>query len=89
MASIPVFEQQINIIACDIEVEHLQYIDDSLPIHLKPYLTKKVAEFPNEVEFDSNSVGAVLMSHILPFLTPSQLDEVFVKLACWMKPTLK
>lgn len=84
IATIPIINKQIPVIACDIEQKHLTEIAKRIDPNLKQYLKTKKGQFPDEINFDSNSVGAILLSHILPFLNPDELDIAFQKLSNWV-----
>jgi predicted SAM-dependent methyltransferase len=46
----------------------------------------KPGRMPNEVDFEENSLGAVLTSRVLSFILPEELEISFEKIFKWLKP---
>ncbi|QLH43387.1 MAG: class I SAM-dependent methyltransferase [Coxiellaceae bacterium] len=86
VATIPILEKHINVVACDVEQSHLDEIVKRLNPELLAYLKLKQGHFPKDIDFEKGSVGAVLLSHVLPFLSPEELDYALDKLYGWLTP---
>ena len=86
IATIPIINQRIQVVACDMDNKHLNEIENRIALTMKKYLIKKHGQFPQDITFDKGSVGAILLSHILPFLNPGDLDLAFEKLSEWLAP---
>lgn len=77
-----------NVIACDMEAKHLEYLkQEALNLNqLARHLTLKLGRFPDEIDFGENSLGAILTSYMLSFLTPNELEIGLNKIFTWLKP---
>lgn len=78
-----------HVIACDIEQEHLDALKNNVMQELNALqnnLTLKRGCFPDEIDFERNSIGAVLCSYSLPYLTKDELDRGLEKIFKWLKP---
>lgn len=84
VATIPILNKRIKVIACDMEKNHLEELEKRVDSKFKHYLTTKHGQFPHGLDFDQGSVGAILFSHILHFLSPDELDLAFQKLSTWL-----
>ncbi|MFN8771104.1 MAG: class I SAM-dependent methyltransferase [Pseudomonadota bacterium] len=77
-----------HVVACDINQEHLDILKKRTPSKYisNKNLTLKLGKFPNEIDFDNKSVGAVLTSYILPYLTIDELELGLDKVFNWLVP---
>lgn len=80
-----------NVIACDMEQKHLDILQKrALDLNISTAnLTLKLGKFPDEVDFENNSIGAILTSYMLSFLTLDELEKGLVKIFNWLKPNGK
>lgn len=94
IATIPILKNStdVKVIACDISRKHLDGIsrqmkelDDRDRTNLSSRLTLLESKFP-DFNLKKNSLDAVLISHVLPFLTGKEIEEGFAKLAEFLKP---
>lgn len=85
VATIPALEMGAEVIAVDLEENHLQKLLESVPDHLKGKIRTLKARFP-DIDFPSNSIGGVYMSQILPFLNGEEIEEGFRKIYDWLVP---
>jgi SAM-dependent methyltransferase len=85
VASIPALESGAEVISIDVESTHLQKLVENAPAHLHNRLTTMQARFPN-VEFPDETIGAVYMSQVLPFLTGEEIEAGFKKIYNWLVP---
>jgi predicted SAM-dependent methyltransferase len=78
-----------DVIANELHKPHLDLVAQSIPPELKKHLTLNVGRFPQETNFEDNSLGAVLISRVLNFLTGDEIDAGFAKIFKWLKPGAK
>lgn len=78
-----------NIIANELHKPHLDLLIQNVPDELKKHLTLNVGRFPQETNFEDNSLGAVLISRVLNFLTGDEIDTGLAKVFKWLKPGAK
>ncbi len=86
VTSIPCLLQGTNVIACDINQQHLDELEKRTPQSCHGLLTKKLARFPDEINFPNNSLSAILISHVLSFLKKDELILGFDRLYRWLCP---
>lgn len=84
ITTIPCLENGANIIACDIDESHLKELKKRAPRELLASLKLICNHFPNDLELAEKSISAVIISHVLSFLTKEELLEGFTKLNKWM-----
>jgi len=76
-------EQGTSVIANDLDPRHL----DQLRLEIRSDLCSFVAgRFPYEVDFASESLGAILLSRILHFLHGNEIEDGFKRLYKWLVP---
>lgn len=78
-----------NVIANELYKPHLDLLVQNVPNDLKKRLTLNLGQFPQETNFAENSLGAVLISRVLNFLTGDEIDMGFSKVFKWLKPGAK
>jgi len=86
VATIPILKKHIPVLACDMERAHLDELNNRTSPSLRSYLKLQKGYFPKDFNFEEKSIGAILLSHILHFLSPIELEEAFDKLALWLAP---
>jgi SAM-dependent methyltransferase len=88
LASIAALEAGAQkVIACDLSPVHLSTLETR--IHdpkLKAKLKLQAGSFPDDFNFTVNSIDAVLLAHILPYLTGPRIEHGLQKLHQWLKP---
>ncbi|MGD1841814.1 MAG: class I SAM-dependent methyltransferase [Thermonemataceae bacterium] len=85
VATLPALEQGANVIALDINKQHIQELEARVPTALSSQLTTIVAQFP-AVDFEKNSLSAVYMSQVLPFLQSAEIQLAVQKIYDWLVP---
>ena len=75
-----------HVIANDIYKPHLDLLVQNIPNELKNHVTLNLGRFPQETHFEENSLGAVLISRVLNFLTGDEIDMGLAKVFKWLKP---
>lgn len=86
VTTLPCLLQGARVIAADIEQSHLDELYTRTPEECRAQLTLQQGRFPEELDFEPNSLSGVMISHVLSFLSEQQLVEGFQKLARWLKP---
>ncbi len=86
LATIPALERGAFVIANDLDERHLNILKNKVPPSLLDRLELKPGRMPTEVDFEENSLGAVLASRVLHFLVPEELDLCLEKIFKWLKP---
>jgi SAM-dependent methyltransferase len=86
VSTIPALERARKVIANDIESAHLGRLLERTPPRLRERLELKVGRFPNELDFDGDSLGAILLSHVLPLLEGDALEIGAAQLFRWLAP---
>ena len=86
VATIPALEKGAHVIANDLEEKHLQILKNKVPLSYLSHLDLKTGRMPNELDFEENSLGAVLTSRVLSFVLPEELELSFNKIFRWLKP---
>lgn len=74
------------VIANDLYKPHLDLLLHNIPAELKNHLTLNLGRFPQETNFEDNSLGAVLISRVLNFLTGDEIEIGLSKVFKWLKP---
>jgi SAM-dependent methyltransferase len=85
VATIPALEKGAHVIANDLEEKHLQILKNKVPLSYLSHLDLKSGRMPNELDFEENSLGAVLTSRVLSFVLPEELELSFKKIFRWLK----
>ena len=86
LATLPALEKGAYVIANDLDERHLQILKNKvLSSHLNR-LELKSGRMPNELDFEENSLGAILASRVLSFVLPEELELSFQKIFKWLKP---
>jgi len=85
VATIPALEAGANVIAVDLDKSHLEKLVQNVPAHLKDKV-KTIASRFQDVKFPSNSLGAVYISQVLPFLNGQEIEDRFQKIYEWLVP---
>ncbi|WP_423063574.1 class I SAM-dependent methyltransferase [Candidiatus Paracoxiella cheracis] len=84
ITTIPCLENGVSVIACDIDSYHLEELKKRAPKRSLSSLKIICKHFPNDLELGENSVSAVIISHVLSFLTKKELLDGFNKLSHWV-----
>jgi chorismate-pyruvate lyase len=85
VATLPAVLRGATVLAVDVERQHLESIRESLHPSLLPHLKILCKRFP-DFDMPSESVGAVYMSQVLPFLTGEEIMQGARKIYDWLIP---
>jgi chorismate-pyruvate lyase len=85
VATLPAIEAGAKVIAVDVEEKHLSAIADSVDPSLRGQLVTINEKFP-EFELPADSLSAVYMSQVLPFLKGEDIERGAKKIYDWLTP---
>jgi MHS family proline/betaine transporter-like MFS transporter len=86
VASILALKKGAHVIANDIDNRHLEILRKITPKSCLKNLELKIGKIPGEVSFSENSLGAVLASGVLHFLSGEDLVKSIDQIYKWLKP---
>ncbi|MBH1989958.1 MAG: class I SAM-dependent methyltransferase [Alphaproteobacteria bacterium] len=81
-----VASRKINIIANDLDPRHLDIISQRANEQQLPYITPLLGRFPEQLQIQPNSLGAVLICRVLHFFPPNDWIEAARTLYQWLMP---
>ncbi|MCP3670782.1 MAG: class I SAM-dependent methyltransferase [Gammaproteobacteria bacterium] len=86
VTTLPVVRKERTIIACDLEQRHLDYLLDRVEEKHRQFIHCKQGSFPDDLSFQTNSLSAVHISHVLHFLSGDKIIEGLSKIKHWLVP---
>ena len=81
----PALEAGADVIAIDICQEHLDILQSNIPDCYKEHLKIMCGSFPEDFDFEDNSISGILVSMVLPFLKPETLILALNKCYNWLE----
>lgn len=75
-----------RVIANDLDSRHLEDLSRRVPKNALGRISYAVGRLPGDVEFSPNSLGAVLASGVLHYLSPSDFSLAIRNIATWLRP---
>jgi SAM-dependent methyltransferase len=75
-----------SVIANDLELKHLEDLHKRIPENDLKRISYAVGRVPGEVAFAPNSLGAVLASGVLHYLSPLDFSLAIQNITSWLKP---
>ncbi|MGV8948690.1 MAG: class I SAM-dependent methyltransferase [Candidatus Paracaedibacter sp.] len=75
-----------HVIANDLDSRHLEDLSRRVPKNARGSISYAVGRIPGDVEFSPNSLGAVLASGVLHYLSPSDFSLAISNIATWLRP---
>jgi SAM-dependent methyltransferase len=88
-ASIEVLRRGANLIVNDAAAEQIAHIRSTVEQLCLPAPQFVLGEFPGDLDFPSESLGAVHSSNVLHFLTPEEFEIGIRKIHSWLAPSGK
>jgi SAM-dependent methyltransferase len=85
VATIAALEAGGQVVASDMEPQHLEILQNNVPESLRKNLTCVAGQLP-EIDFEPEQFSAVLCSRVIHFLSGEQIDESIAKIYRWLKP---
>ena len=86
VASLAVLETGTEVIVCDPDQRHLEIRAQRTPPTHKSRLRLLQGSLPNQINLEESSVGAILCSRVLHFLTGQQIEESICNMFVWLRP---
>jgi hypothetical protein len=80
VATLPALERGAQVIAMDMEAQHLELLRRAAPTAHQARLTTVAGRFPADLAFPDASIGGVLISQVLGFLSGDEITAGFSKL---------
>ncbi|WP_310619797.1 class I SAM-dependent methyltransferase [Flexibacterium corallicola] len=84
IATTPLLKKKKSVFACDLSPEHLEILRAETPREQLPFLTTLTGSFPEDFDFEKNSIGAIHCSHLLHFLTGEEVMLGLSKFRDWL-----
>lgn len=78
-----------SVIANDLELRHLEDLHKRVPESDLERISYAIGRIPGEVTFSPDSLGAVLASGVLHYLSPPDFSLAIHNIATWLKPNGK
>jgi Methyltransferase domain len=75
-----------QVIACDMELTHLNTLADQLDASQKQRVILKQGVLPAGFDFAAESIAGIHASLVLPYLSEQELDACLNKFYLWLKP---
>ncbi len=84
IATIRCLNKGSKVIACDICEDHLKILLQRISPNRQKNLKTIVGRFPNQINFENKTIGAVLISHVLSFLEGYEIENGMKKIYNWL-----
>ncbi|UII21392.1 class I SAM-dependent methyltransferase [Fulvivirga ligni] len=85
VATLPALEKGLQVVALDINKEHLRYLKANTPQPHAHRLETVESNFPY-IDFPHNYFQSIYISQVFPFLKPFEIVSAAKKLHAWLKP---
>lgn len=85
VATLACLERGARVTAVDMEPKHLEVLKGRADGEQLSRLTSIVGAIPSSLDFPEESFGAILISRVLHFLEPKEVEESIQKAARWLK----
>jgi SAM-dependent methyltransferase len=86
VATLAALHTGAQVIANDLEAQHLDILYERVPPHLRANLTLHPGQVPEAVDFLPNSLGAILASRVLHFFDGERIEQTVAKCFEWLAP---
>lgn len=86
IASLLALEAGREVVAVDLSKDHLKHLVKEAPTEALNRLTVRNEKFPGQMDYPESFLGAVYISHVMPFLSPEEVHEAVAKLYRWLVP---
>jgi ubiquinone/menaquinone biosynthesis C-methylase UbiE len=84
VASLKAISMGAHMLVNDLDLRHLEVIKDQLNDVESSRVKFMAGSFPEDLDIESNSLGAILICRVLHFLTPKELEFAFEKMTSWL-----
>ena len=82
--TLPLLERGADVIAVDCSDEHISRLLELTPNSLKFRLHPVLGRLPYVTDIPDNMIGAIYISHVLPFLKPDEIEMSVKQLYNWL-----
>lgn len=86
IATLAALETGADVIACDPDRRHLEICSQRTPSNQRSRLRLLQGSLPNQINLEEESVGAILCSRVLHFLTGQEIEESVFNMFRWLCP---
>lgn len=86
IASLAALRNGATVVANDIDERHLEILRDLAPETLRSRLILLPGDFPDEIDFASNSIGAILICRVMHFFDGPTIERAAAKVMRWLAP---
>lgn len=86
VASLAALENGASVIANDLDERHLTILRQRAPEALRTRLTLARGGFPDEVDFEAGSLGAVLICRVMHFFDGPTIERAAQNVLRWLAP---
>ncbi|PJB69908.1 MAG: hypothetical protein CO093_09280 [Alphaproteobacteria bacterium CG_4_9_14_3_um_filter_47_13] len=85
ISTIAALKNGAKMIANDIDIRHLELLEEQVPEKFKKNLTLKEGQFPvDDLGIQENSLDAVLICRVMHFFNGPEVEESAKKIASWL-----
>ncbi len=85
VSTYPALDNGAQVIACDIDAQHLEILSAGVPAELQANLSTQCAPFPEGLDFPKNSLSAIHISQVLHFFSGEKVVEGLNKCYRWLE----
>jgi SAM-dependent methyltransferase len=86
IATLAALETGADVIACDPEQRHLDICAQRTPFDRHSHLTLLKGALPHEIKLENDSIGAIICSRVLHFLTAEDIEASLENMFRWLHP---
>ena len=86
IASLAALRNGATVVANDIDARHLEILRDRTPETMRSRLTLLPGDFPDEIDFASDSLGAILICRVMHFFDGPTIERAVAKVMRWLAP---
>lgn len=87
--TLPLIKEKISVTSCDINIEHLQYIQKQLTYEYLPFLGCLCGAFPQDIFLPENYFNGVIMAMVLHFMEAEYVQRALNSIYRSLKPSGK
>lgn len=84
--TLPALKTGAQVIASDIDHQHLFIIREKAPKDLHKNLFLKYGRCPYDLDFPENSLSGVMISRVAHFFTGTEIEQTLSKIYSWLEP---
>ena len=85
-ATLPALQRGAKLIGCDLSDEHLNILENAIPLDLKENFTPILGAFPDILNFEKESLSGIHIAQVLHFLPGETIQNALSKCYDWLEP---